>query len=86
MTIRSDGGPVFPKRDEYVDPITGRAGITQYPGMSLRDYFAAKAMQGLAQFIFDAAYEGKKSASEASVMLAGVGYAIADAMIAEREK
>lgn len=38
--LRSSGGPAFP---------TG-TGVTPYnPGMTLRDYFAAKAMQGMLQ-------------------------------------
>jgi hypothetical protein len=41
---RDDGGPAFPA------PELGRQDYGQpgaYPGMSLRDYFAAKAMQAL---------------------------------------
>ena len=39
MTEKNNGGPAFPCVD-------GVANIYQ-PGMSLRDYFAAKAMQGI---------------------------------------
>ena len=47
MEVRDDGGPAFPdpaigSRGEWLE--TG--GHPAY-GMSLRDYFAAKAMQGL---------------------------------------
>ena len=48
MTIKNDGGPAFPKIDtetvcsqgEYQDR------VYSYGGMTLRDYFAAKALGG----------------------------------------
>lgn len=46
----------------------------EYPGMTLRDYFAAKAMQAL----IDKGFGDKSSAREA--------YKYADAMLAERDK
>ena len=62
------GGPAFPSAvdDKY------------YKGMSLRDYFAAKAMHAYierAAFIVDRAQDAAK-----------IAYAWADAMLAEREK
>ena len=63
------GGPAFPKltQDERWKTFTST------DGMSLRDYFAAKAMQALAQGnYFDAT--------------ARQAYMIADAMLREREK
>lgn len=41
-----DGGPAFPT-GEKLDPKDGRIEQYMVPGMSLRDYFAAAAMQGL---------------------------------------
>jgi hypothetical protein len=41
MNDINEGGPAFPGQ---VD--NGTAGIQSFPGMTLRDYFAAKAMQG----------------------------------------
>jgi hypothetical protein len=38
MTDKQTGGPAFPGVDDLGDP---------YHGMTLRDYFAAKALQGL---------------------------------------
>ena len=59
----TDGGAAFPVAHSYLIQ----------PGMSLRDYFAAKAMQALAQGnYFDAT--------------ARQAYMIADAMLREREK
>lgn len=57
----NNGGPAFP---------TG----TAYQGMSLRDYFAAKAMQGL----MDAPMSNAEIADEA--------YQMADLMIKAREQ
>ena len=59
---KSTGGPAFP---------TG----TAYQGMTLRDYFAAKAMQAL---LTRKPMSGAEQAREA--------YIVADAMLKERER
>ena len=64
MTNKNTGGPAFPTERN----------LTQ--GMTLRDYFAAKAMQGL---LADEAY-GNEQDSTASWC-----YAMADAMLRARE-
>lgn len=43
MSNTNTGGPAFPTLNEHQ---AGPA-LWQYSGMTLRDYFAAKAMQGL---------------------------------------
>ena len=56
-------------------------GVTPYnPGMTLRDYFAAKAMQG--------AISGCSSRGEVILYsdLAGLSYEMADAMMKAREQ
>lgn len=58
------GGPAFPSKREH----------TTKEGMSLRDYFAAKAMQGL----MDAAMPMPE--------IADAAYAMADAMLKARER
>jgi hypothetical protein len=66
--MMDDGGPAFPlllREGEYYQGNTD--------GMSLRDYFAAKAMAALA---------GQEHEADA----AHTAYVIADAMIAERAK
>ena len=65
-----NGGPAFPLQSIGPEFAPG------YAGMSLRDYFAAKAMQGLL------AVELKPDVENED--LAEVAYAIADAMLAER--
>lgn len=62
----NDGGPAFPQKE----PLSN-----DWHGMSLRDYFAAKAMWMLIR-------ECAGSCQE----LARYSYQMADAMIAEREK
>ncbi len=75
MTDKNTGGPAFPESSgRAIDPswIGG--------GMSLRDYFAAKAMQGLiAQSLGTALGSEPKSG-------AIYAYAMADEMINERSK
>jgi hypothetical protein len=62
--------PAFPQHG--FDPITER--FTSQGGMTLRDYFAAKAMLGIL-------YEG----AESSAGIAGWAYEMADAMLKARE-
>ena len=63
-----DGGPAFPLVE------TSSSGSTSV-GMSLRDYFAAAAMQGLLA-----------NASEVNDELAAEAFTAADAMLAARER
>lgn len=66
MSKTQNGEPAFPDSDGQTD-YTG--------GMTLRDYFAAKAMQGiLAKY------------GEYDSDIASDAYKMADAMLAEREK
>jgi uncharacterized protein YgbK (DUF1537 family) len=73
----SDGGPAFPFDDNVVNY-----------GMSLRDYFAAAALQLSGAFAIASLLDGNKSTSEAleKADLAQRAYAIADAMIEARKK
>lgn len=71
MTQRKDGGPAFPVRGVMYD---GALGGQLAHGASLRDYFAAKAMQSICPNIEDDA------------RVARMAYELADAMLAEREK
>jgi hypothetical protein len=71
--MKDAGGPAFP---------TG-TGVTPYnPGMTLRDYFAAKAMQSLfAGAIADAFTLDQDINCD---MAARIAYTMADAMLKER--
>jgi hypothetical protein len=69
MSNIDNGGPAFPGQVDH-----GAAGIESFVGMTLRDYFAAKAMQGLL------ASEVEASINE----FAEKAYAMADAMLKAR--
>lgn len=75
---KDNGGPAFP---------TGEVRSTQskyrmLPGMSLRDYFAAKAIK----FILDGEALDDMPLDAVPDVVASCAYAIADAMLAERAK
>lgn len=71
----NDGGPAFPTESE------GQTGNStwRFEGMTLRDYFAAAALQGLIATIPGPGCAEWTYYSEAA-------YKIADAMLAERAK
>lgn len=80
MTQRNDGGPAFPGVEHALDPRT--TGFMGYSGMTLRDYFAAKAMQGL----LSGQYAGTDSSQYNFTEVITEAYGIADAMLVEKEK
>lgn len=67
------------KSDEPAFPLTSAADH-QYLGMSLRDYFAAKAMQGFLPGPMN------RMQFELVADVANLAYIMADAMLAERAK
>ena len=70
MTMNNDeGGPAFPVVGLHIDD--------PWSGMPLRDYFAAKAIQGML---------AGDSSSESNASLAAFAYQVADAMLRERGK
>ncbi len=71
------GGPAFPRPLKKYDSSLNEYYLDHenYPGMTLRDYFAAKAMQGIVG----------KDFSEAE-FISKHSYKIADAMLKERDK
>jgi hypothetical protein len=71
--IRDNGGPAF--------PVIGAAGESDYAGMSLRDYFAAKAMQGLVI----AASNNASWSRDIDQWAPSKAYEIADAMLKARQ-
>ena len=73
---KKTGGPAFPLQSIGPDFAPG------YSGMTLRDWFAGKAMQGLI-----ASPRGTPNGEDATTgYYAMAAYAMADSMIAEREK
>ncbi len=82
MSARDDGGPAFPHGEvrvieSAVPPYSETVTSLNKPGMTLRDYFAAKAMQGILSSPNFAVYHNN--------VLAAKAYEIADAMLAARE-
>ena len=73
------GGPAFPVSDVMaLEPRTTAEMISLAHGMTLRDYFAAKAMQGMMAY-------GQCNSMEAGP-IAAFAYEYADAMLLERAK
>lgn len=74
--MKNDGGRAFPVHVMWHDH-NGDEHTETHEGMSLRDYFAAKAMQSLCTF---------SGCADRVPELAIQAYAFADAMLAERGK
>jgi len=74
LCIKDNGGPAFPET----------CGDQIVPGMTLRDYFAAKAMQ-IIWDAYDKGYCGLTNHDTPnSEVIAEGAYQLADAMLAER--
>lgn len=87
MSDKNDGGPVFPGREyAYSEKLLPddiiKLGRTH--GISLRDYFAAKAIQPVFDLHVENLLRGNKVCGKDN--LAQQCYELADAMLAEREK
>ena len=76
---KTTGGPAFPAQEQIDYP---SCSVTQhYPGMTLRDYFAAKVIATLWLEASDIECDDRHARSHALSMQA---YEIADAMLAAR--
>lgn len=82
--MKPDGGPAFPRKGVQLaipKELAKHPDIEQIAffedGMSLRDYFAAKAMQALV---------GRMTDADSCQKVAEASYTVADSMIAERTK
>jgi hypothetical protein len=73
-------GPAFPTQHPALDPRA--CGFQTEPGMTLRDYFAAKAMEALIVALIDP----KAIQSVDGTRMAETAYAFADEMLKERSK
>ena len=87
MTVYS-GGPAFPSKSKrhalYINGVGQGDPITiQNEGMSLRDYFAAQAMQGLIESLH--MYDDPDSKGMVNI-IAEKAYEYADVMLAARDK
>ncbi len=78
MSEINTGGPAFP-RPFSVDDVDPDISYPAHTGMTLRDYFAAKVMQGLCSLPAD--FESGRDSFE---MAAKIAYEQADAMLHAR--
>ena len=84
MSNTNTGGPAFPQTEVDRDGVT----VTQHSGMTLRDYFAAKAMQSIYAANVEWEPTGTPMDEESLQVLADVAqdaYKMADAMLKARE-
>jgi hypothetical protein len=81
-----DGGPAFPAQPTYKMP-HGVEMVVEQSGMSLRDWFAGMALQGVLASMADPQQRRRaEQKGETPKDLAIARYHVADAMLAEREK
>jgi hypothetical protein len=76
--MKDTGGPAFPQCSYNL-----KGGYDITGGLSLRDYFAAKAMQGMLSAFPNVANKDKRKFAEE---MPATAYEYADAMLAERSK
>lgn len=84
MSGKNNGGPAFPDKIytgqvEYVEGIGNRHVMEDAPGMTLRDYFAAKAMQSILGHL------AHGIRPQDCIVMAEDAYTVADAMLKARE-
>jgi hypothetical protein len=85
MSDINTGGPAFPRAPfTYIDNSNGLDwAVREQSGMTLRDYFAAKAMQST---LADNAYvERTETPAEWLAIVAKASYEMADAMLKARD-
>jgi hypothetical protein len=83
---KDTGGSAFP-RSGFLAPNGEVTEYTEpYSGMTLRDWFAGRAMAALAGILFEEARKDGRGAGETAQVLCEAAYRTADAMIAERNK
>lgn len=78
MSERDDGRAAFPR-------IASRGG-SEFDGMSLRDYFAAKVMLGMIAGAGEVGASFGRASPNDNDKYASAAYAVADAMLKERSK
>lgn len=81
-TERDNGGPAFPDKRRVTRMGYETNEFEPVPGMTLRDYFAAKAMQAI---LGPAFANGEAGNPEDAGPIANAAYFMADAMIKARQ-
>lgn len=77
---KENGGPAYPSRNRVT---FGKMTTGGHIGMTLRDYFAGQALDGLSAHVIGAEKRPGETNAQAH---ARVAYSFADAMLAERAK
>lgn len=84
MSEKSNGGPAFPSEAMVHDVPSGEHRWLLHDGMTLRDYFAAKALMGM---IASSPVCNRTDAKQVNKpRWAAQAYEFADAMLKERDK
>jgi hypothetical protein len=84
----NDGGPAFPQEADYIRNNSGGYDfkVDHHPGMTLRDYFAAAALQGI---LASTLYQQWAQGGEPKQVIIDSGkaaYAFAEGMLKAREE
>lgn len=86
MSNQNNGGPAFPTVEQFNN--NGSIAVYADSGMSIRDYFAAKAMaaiQATPEHVLESdGSDGPSPLTDADI--ARLAYQMADAMLKERDK
>jgi hypothetical protein len=77
--MEKNGGSAFPGVEYYDEKPVGH-----FPGMTLLEYYAGKALAHISQPILDAMSNGNRPPT--SDEIAGIVYQIAESMIAEKKR
>ena len=85
MSNKDTGGPAFPVHPDMAAQL-GCVPSSSDAGMTLRDYFAAKAMQGLIASPRLPLPAAHGASDVTDVMVADLSYKMADAMLKAREQ
>jgi hypothetical protein len=87
MSDINDGGPAFPQLCTAWNDDAHKYELSMsLDGMSLRDYFAAKAMQPLTRTVQKNGKTGPDAGDDDFVWVARRAYMLADAMLKAREQ
>jgi hypothetical protein len=78
----NSGGPAFPRTGNYGDDGTSNYDSTSQDGMTLRDYFAAKAMQ--AMLSHPSTKASREKTGELIQLIAHHSWNVADEMLKAR--
>lgn len=83
MSKRDDGGPAFPGCKKVASQSGLQDHVVPFSGQTLRDYFAAKAMQALLTSPQYATFDRKPMSSQKDI--ANAAFSVADTMLEARK-